>query len=328
MDSRVVVLTGASSGIGRAAALAFAARGDKVVLAARGLADLEKVAAECGGDALVVPADVTVREEVDALARAALDRFGRIDVWADTAAVMVYGRFEDIPPHVFDRVVTADLLGPANVARAALRVFRAQGHGTLITASSLVGHITAPNMSAYSTAKWGLRALSRTLRQETRDAPDIHVCQLVPGSVDTPIYTSAANYAGFVGRPPPPVDSAERMGAAVVRLADRPRRELSVGATNRLIEFGFVAMPPVYDLLVGPLMGRLGLSQRRTPPSSGNVFASRPRVEGGPARFGRAAVGAAAAGAVALSGVAALALRRGAATPWRRAGGGAGVRRK
>ncbi|MFI7600530.1 SDR family NAD(P)-dependent oxidoreductase [Actinoplanes sp. NPDC049681] len=312
MSSRVVVLTGASSGIGRAAALAFAARGDKLVLAARGLADLEKVAVDCDGDALVMPVDVTVRTEVDELAQAAVERFGRIDVWADTAAVMAYGRFEDLPPHVFDRVITTDLLGPANVARAALRVFRAQGHGTLILCSSLVGHITAPNMAAYSTAKWGLRALARTLRQETRDVPDIHVCQLVPGSVDTPIYTSAANYAGFVGRPPPPVDSAERMGAAVVRLADRPRRELSVGATNRFIEFGFTALPPVYDALVGPLMGRLGLSRSQpAPPDDGNVFASRPRTEGGPGRLGRFAVGAAAAGAIALSAAAALALRRG-----------------
>ncbi|BCJ54943.1 short-chain dehydrogenase [Actinoplanes sp. NBRC 14428] len=316
MTARVVVLTGASSGIGRAAALTFAARGDMLVLAARGLADLEKVAAECGGDVLVVPTDVSVRTEVEALAAAALARFGRIDVWADTAAVMAYGRFEDLPPHVFEKVIATDLLGAANVARAALRVFRTQARGTLILTSSLVGHITAPNMAAYSTAKWGLRALTRTLRQETLDAPDIHVCELVPGSVDTPIYTSAANYAGFVGRPPPPVDTAERMGEAVVRLAEHPRRSLSVGATNRFIEFGFSALPPVYDVLVGPLMGRLGLSRRRpAPPDDGNVFSSRPRQEGGPARLGRmavgAAVGAAAVAAVAVTGGAALAIRRG-----------------
>ena len=89
MTSRVVVLTGASSGIGRAAALAFAARGDRLVLAARGLADLEKVAASCGGSPLVVPTDISVRAQVEELADAAVDRFGRIDVWADSAAVMM-----------------------------------------------------------------------------------------------------------------------------------------------------------------------------------------------------------------------------------------------
>src|SRR5687768_10080530 len=114
MTSRVVVLTGASSGVGRAAALAVAARGDRLVLAARRLADLGNVAAGCGWGRLVVTTDIRVRSEVEELAAAAVDRFGRIDVWADTAAVMAYGRFEDVPADVFDRVVTTDLLGSAN----------------------------------------------------------------------------------------------------------------------------------------------------------------------------------------------------------------------
>jgi NAD(P)-dependent dehydrogenase (short-subunit alcohol dehydrogenase family) len=305
MSSRVVVLTGASSGIGRAAALAFAARGDRLVLAARGAADLAAVATACGGDPLVVPTDVTRYAEVDALAAAAVERFGRIDVWADSAAVMAYGRFEDLPPNVFDRVVTTDLLGTANVARTALRRFSEQGGGTLILTSSLLAHVTVPYISAYVTAKWGLRGLIRTLRQEFRDAPDIHICTLAPGSVDTSIYTSAANYAGFVGRPPPPVDPPEKMAAAIVGLAGRPRAEVSVGASNRLIEFGFVALPGVYDALVGPLMRRFGISGEPVGPHTGNVFGSGHRSEGGPARWGRSAVGAAVGGTAAVVGAAA-----------------------
>ncbi len=300
MTSRVVVLTGASSGIGRAAALAFAARGDRLVLAARGRADLESVAAACGGDPLVVPPDVTQSHEVDELVEAAVDRFGRIDVWADSAAVMAYGRFEDVPAHVFDRVITTDLLGTANIARSVLRQFRAQGHGTLIVTSSLLAHITAPYMSAYCTAKWGLRGLVRTLRQELRDAPDIHVCTLTPGSVDTPIYTSAANYAGSIGRPPPPVDTPQRMADAILKLADKPRAESSVGMANRFAELGFTLLPPVYDALVGPMMRRLGLSQDRIAPHTGNVFGPEARTEGGPARWGRTPIGV-------LAGVSALA---------------------
>ena len=108
MTSRVVGLTGASSGIGRAAAIAFARRGDRVVLAARGRADLTETALACGDDALVMTADVTRREDLEALVSAAVARHGRIDVWVDTAAVMAYGRFEDLPPEVFDRVVATD----------------------------------------------------------------------------------------------------------------------------------------------------------------------------------------------------------------------------
>ncbi|GAB2587482.1 hypothetical protein Aab01nite_50100 [Paractinoplanes abujensis] len=280
------------------------------MLAARGRDDLASAAAECGGDALVVPTDVTNREELEALAKAAVERHGRIDVWVDTAAVMAYGKFEDLPPEVFDRVITTDLLGPANVSRTALRQFRAQGHGTLILVGSLLGHVAVPYVSAYVTAKWGARGLARILRQETRDAKDIHVCSLAPGSVDTPIYASAANYAGFVGRPPPPVDSAERMAAAVVKLAGKPRGEVSVGATNRLIEFGFTALPSLYDALVGPLMRRGGLSRQPIEAHDGNVFGSRPRQEGGPGRWGRAVVGAAVVVPAAAVAVAAARIRR------------------
>lgn len=290
MDPRVVVLTGASSGIGRAAALAFARRGDRVVLAARDKAALQEVADRCGSDALVVPTDVTRHDEVQALAAAAVERFGRIDVWVDTAAVMAYGKFEDLPPEVFDRVVTTDLLGAANSARAALGVFRRQENGTLVVTSSLLAHVAVPYMSAYVTSKWGLRGLVRTLSQETRDLPGVHVCSVAPGSVDTSIYTSAANYAGFVGRPPPPVDRPERVAAAILRVADRPRSSVSVGMPNRVIELGFALFPPVYDALVTPLMLKGGLSREARGPSDGNIYQATERVEGGPGRWGRAPV--------------------------------------
>lgn len=312
MKSRVVVVTGASSGIGKAAALAFAARGDQLVLVARTAADLHAVALQSQGEPLILPADVTSAKELDEVSRAAVERFGRIDVWVDTAAVMAYGKFEDVPAEVFDRVVITDLLGPANVARTALKQFRAQGHGTLILVGSLLAHVTVPYMSAYVTAKWGQRGLIRTLRQETRDAKDIHVCSVAPGSVDTPIYTSAANYAGFVGRPPPPVDSPEIMARAILRQADRPGGEKSVGATNRLIEIGFNTLPPVYDALVTPMMKRLGLSREAASPHTGNVFAPARRVEGGPGRFGRAPVLAAGVAVGVLAAYGARVVRRAA----------------
>ncbi|MEU6204069.1 SDR family NAD(P)-dependent oxidoreductase [Micromonospora musae] len=277
--NRVVVAVGSSSGIGRLVAREFARRGDRLVLAARTVQALEEVRTECaaeGAEVLVVPTDITVPGALEALAAAALDRFGRIDVWAHTAAVTAYGRFDLLPGRIFDQVVRTDLLAAAEAARVALRHFRSTGSGTLVLTGSVLGHITAPYMSSYVAAKWGLTGLVRALQQELRDAPEIHVCLVSPGSVDTRIYQRAANHLGLAGRPPPPIATPERVARAVVGCADRPRREVSIGRLNPLMRVGFTCLPGLYDVLVGPLMRRLGLTDEPVAPTDGVVFAPDP----------------------------------------------------
>ncbi|MFG2046885.1 SDR family NAD(P)-dependent oxidoreductase [Micromonospora sp. NPDC048935] len=275
--SRVVVVVGASSGIGRATARAFAGRGDRLVLAARATTTLAEVRAECADvDVLTVPTDVTEPGALQALADAAIGRFGRVDVWVHTAAVMAYGRFDELPERVFDQVVRTDLLGAAASVRVALRHFRAVGAGTVVLTGSVLGHVTAPYMSAYVASKWGLRGLVRTVQQELRDRPEIRLCLVNPGSVDTPVYQQAANYLGRIGRPPPPVASPQRVARAVVDCVDRPRREVSVGRLNVVLRAGFTVLPGVYDVLVGPLMRALGLGGRPVAAHDGSVFAPNP----------------------------------------------------
>ena len=273
---RVVLVFGASSGIGRACALRFARRGDRVLLAARGagaLADAELACWEAGaGSALSVPTDVLDAEAVEAAVARAIAAHGRLDVVAHTANVMAYGRFEDVPSRVFERVVDTAIHGTANVARATLPVFRRQGEGTLVLVTSLLASVPVPALGAYIAGKWGQHGLARILQLEVRDAPGVHVCTVAPGAVDTPIFRRAANYAGFVGRPPPPVVSADRVARAVERTADHPRKRRSVGPANSLVVLGYRLLPPLYDRLVGPL-ARVGtLSRRRQPPTEGNVF--------------------------------------------------------
>lgn len=278
----VVVITGASSGIGRCTARLLSERGWDVVLASRSETALREVERECtarGARALVVPADVGDRVAVDAVFTRATGEFGRVAAVVHTVGAVAYGRFEDIPADVFDRAVTTNVLGTANVARSALRVFRGQGGGALVVTGSLLGTIAVPTMSPYVTGKWAVHALTRIIQVESRALDGVAVTLVSPGSVNTPAYSQAANYARREGRPPPPVVQPEKVARAIVRSLDRPRRERSVGVANHLIVLGFRLVPAIYDAAVGPLMNVFGLSRRPVPDHPGNVLAARPAGE-------------------------------------------------
>lgn len=290
-------MVGASSGIGRATALALAADGWTLVLAARSPVSLDAAAADCrrarpGVVVDTVPTDVLDHDAVDALLDGAVDRHGRVDAVVHTAAVISYGVFEQVPAAEFDRVIATNLLGTAAVARAALRVFRRAGSGRLVLTGSLLGKIAVPFMGPYVVGKWGVHALARTLQLETRDAPGIHVSLVSPGSVDTPAYLQAANRTGRQGRPPPPVDPPEKVARAVLRTlrpGSRGSRDRGVGPANPLVVTGFRLLPALYDRLVTPLMSRFGLSRQEIAPHDGTVVQPRPeqdRVHGGWTRLG------------------------------------------
>jgi NAD(P)-dependent dehydrogenase (short-subunit alcohol dehydrogenase family) len=276
----VVLVTGASSGIGRATAVEAAGRGARLVLVARGRSALEAAAQECrdagAGEAVVSPADVTDDAAFAAVVRATVERFGRIDAVVHAAQTMAYGRIEDVPRDVYEAVTDTAVHGTANVARAVLPVFREQGGGHLAVVNSLLGSIAAPLMGSYVTAKWGQLGLIRVLQQETRDEPGISISAIAPGGVDTPIYFQGASWAGSTGRPPPPVYSPQRVARIVLGTLDRPRRMVQAGVLNPLITAGFRLLPGVYDWLVGPLFQQLALADDDAPPTEGNVFASKP----------------------------------------------------
>jgi NAD(P)-dependent dehydrogenase (short-subunit alcohol dehydrogenase family) len=280
LADKVVLITGASSGIGRATAVRAAADGAHLVLVARGERSLRETAAECdvagAASTMVLPADVGDDAAVASMVRRALDRHRRIDVVVSSAGVVSYGRTEEVPAEVFDGVLRTNLLGSVNLARHALPVLREQGEGTLLFVGSVIGHIAVPSMTAYTVSKWALRSLVQQLRLENRDRPDLHIAYVAPGGVDTPIYEQAANYDGFQGRPPPPVASPERVARQILSKLGRTNRRAQLSVANDVIRLGFVALPAVYDLLVGPLARLVTVDlAHAVPTTEGNVLASR-----------------------------------------------------
>jgi NAD(P)-dependent dehydrogenase (short-subunit alcohol dehydrogenase family) len=275
-----VLITGASSGIGRATALELAGRGARLVLVARGKEALDDTAGEArvaGATAVLVhPADVTDEEAIRDAVEAGVQQFGRLDAVVHAAQVMAYGTIEELPREVFEAVVETAVHGTAVIARVVLPLFREQEGGHLLVVNSLLGQVAAPLMGSYVAAKWGQLGLVRVLQQEVRDAPGVKVSIIQPGGVDTPIYFQAASWAGSTGRPPPPVYSAERLGRRVVALLDRPRRQVQAGIFNPLITAGFRLAPALYDLFVGPLLQRMAIANDDVPPTEGNVFRSQP----------------------------------------------------
>jgi len=280
---RTIVVTGASSGIGRAVAHRLAARADRLVLVSRSRESLEVVAGECrargAADVVLEPADVADVDAVEALVERAVARSGLLDGVVHSAAVLAYGRFTDIPADVFDRILDTNVTGTANVARAALRVFQRQGAGSLVVLGSVLGKIATPTMSSYCTSKWAVHGLVRTLQIEARRTPGVSVSLVSPGGVNTPIYDQAGSYTGHPGHPPPPVSSPERVARRVVSALDHPTRETGVGPANPVMVLGSRLLPGVFDRLVGPLMSVLGQSRARVPAGPGNVVEPRPEGE-------------------------------------------------
>ncbi|GAB6902966.1 SDR family NAD(P)-dependent oxidoreductase [Kineosporia succinea] len=276
-ESPVVLITGASGGIGTAVALAYADRGARLVLTARSGGMLDDLVTSCeqrGGRAVAQVADVSDAEAVRAAVRRAVEEFGTLDVVVHTAAVVAYGRLTQVPEHVWDRVVDVGVRGTANVARESLRVFEDARKGHLVIIGSVLGQITAPRMGAYATSKWAVHGLARTLQQEARKTPGVHVALVSPGGIDTRIYRMAATYVGRAGSPPPPVLSPEAVARTVLRVVDKRRRTAAVGPLNPLMRLGFSALPRVYDILVGPLFNLLALARKPSPENEGNVFRS------------------------------------------------------
>jgi NAD(P)-dependent dehydrogenase (short-subunit alcohol dehydrogenase family) len=261
ISEQVVVVIGASSGIGRASALAFAREGASVVCAARSVDALESLVEEiktAGGTAISVPTDVADETAVHRLATTTEEQYGRIDTWVNAAAIGVWGRIEDISADEFDRVMRVNFLGHVHGIHAVLPVMRRGDGGVIIGISSVEGVRSVPLHSPYTASKWALRAFYDSLRVElAQDGAPIAVCTILPASIDTPFFEHARSKLGAMPKPPPPVYSPDLVAAAIVQAAQHPRREIPVGGAAVGFLLGQRFAPGLTDALLS--MPRLGI---------------------------------------------------------------------
>lgn len=275
--TKTIVITGASSGAGRAAAIEFAKCSANLVLAARNEPALEETAAECrefGANVLVVPTDVTDTGAMIRLANTARDHYGRLDVWINNAGVLAAGHFELTPMAVHQQVIQTNLLGFMNGAHAVIPIFKAQGFGTLINNISIGGFLPVPYGAGYSASKFGLRGFSEALKAELAPWPQIHICDLFPAFLDTPGISHAGNYTGKKLIPAPPVYDPVRVAQAMVKVALKPTSNTYIGSVSYLFKFGHAIFPELITGIVGMVMRSYFKRAATIAPTDGNLFAT------------------------------------------------------
>jgi NAD(P)-dependent dehydrogenase (short-subunit alcohol dehydrogenase family) len=266
LEDQVVVIVGASSGIGRQTAYRMAERGARLVVVARDAPALEALAAELrsGGaaDAMAVAADVSMPAAMTMVADQAVDRFGRIDTWAHVAGIDVWAPFERTPPEEFRRVIEVNLLGVANGAYAALPRLRQNGGGALIVVSSVDGDVPLPDQSAYVASKHGVKGFIRVLRMELEAAGDpIAVAQIQPSAIDTPLFRVARTRLGVEPQPPAPVYDPDIVAELIVHAAEHPSRDLYAGGGGWALALASRYLPGVTDRVMARLGDRMQRSE-------------------------------------------------------------------
>jgi short-subunit dehydrogenase len=274
LNDSVVVITGASSGIGRLTAIEFAKEGTRLVLAARGKSNLREVAEECeelGAETLVIECDVSDPDEVRRLARQAVKQFRRIDVWVNNAGVGLYGRIDEVPEEAYRQVIETNLFGQIYGARAAIEQFKELGQGVLINVSSQVAFGGTGYSSAYVISKYGVRALSDALRQELRDT-NIEVVTIYPASTDTPFFENAGNYTGRTVKPLGKVHKPEEVAKAIVKAAREPKPDVLIGNMGYITEPMHWIAPRAHSRFIGRKSEQDHFMDEPERPKDGNLY--------------------------------------------------------
>ncbi len=278
IKDQVVVLFGASSGIGRETAMQFAERGATVVAVGRRQEALDTLTQDIrmrGGTCIPAIAEVTDFNQVKQVAEDTAGRFGRIDTWVQLAAVSLYAPFQEHEPEEFRRIIDVNLVGGAYGAMAAIPHLKRSGGGALIMISSVEAVQPIPYHAAYSAAKHGLRAMTEVIRMEleAEDAP-VSVTNIMPASIDTPFFDVAKTKLGVKPRAVPPVYEPEVVARAILFAAEHPSRDLAAGGAGK----SFMMLKRISPVAADKMMAWAGFhlqktSEEKGPDAPNNLFA-------------------------------------------------------
>jgi NAD(P)-dependent dehydrogenase (short-subunit alcohol dehydrogenase family) len=251
LADQVIVVSGASSGVGRAVARAAGARGAKVVVSARNAEALQHAVAEveaAGGEGLAVPGEATSAVDAESLCARAAERFGRIDTFVATVMVTVYAEVEQLDAEELHRVVDVNFHGRAHAYRAALPYLKAS-RGTFIDVNSGLAYRGIPLQAAYCASKAAARAYFESARVELeKHRSGVDLCLILPGGINTPQFDRARQKLGMQPQPVPPIYEPEVVAEAIIHCAERPERELPVGWGAQKLLWGQKLSPRAGDL--------------------------------------------------------------------------------
>jgi len=251
LQDQVVVVTGASSGMCREAALRFGEAGSRVALAARdeaGLRDVAEAIRRRGGKAIVVTTDVSRPEDLDRLAEQTAREFGGIDTWINGAAVTSYATFNQLTLDEFRRVFEVDFFGQVYGCRSALPYLEERGAGVLICIGSILSDRAVPLQSAYSAAKHALKAFTESLRVEVDHAGSgVQVTLVKPSSINTPLFDHALTKTGVKPKPVAPVYEPSIVADALLYCATHREREVTIGGAGKVLTSMETAAGPLLD---------------------------------------------------------------------------------
>jgi NAD(P)-dependent dehydrogenase (short-subunit alcohol dehydrogenase family) len=288
INQQVVAVVGASSGIGRETALQFAKRGAKVVVSGRSESKLASLVDEIrgfGGEATAFVADVTVFEQVKAIADRTVEVYGRLDTWVHCPAIAVYAAFDKTTPEEFQRVIDVGLMGQVYGAMAALPHLKREGRGALIHVSSVLGRRSLPLQSSYCTAKHGMEGFIESLRVELQhEGIPISVTSVKPAAVNTPLYNNALTRLGVKPASLPPFYDPSLVADAILYVAEHPTRDFLVGDAARAIDLLQRLSPSLVDFILERVAFQLQrTSQPKSEDAPNNIYEPVPandRVKG------------------------------------------------